>query len=111
MGKKSRTVRVVLDTNTLVSALGWNGAERELLKDCLRGEYELCISEQILEEVSRVLDYEKFSFIEEAEKAHFTDLLNRAAHIAEPKESLDIIKEDPPTPIEAYATDPPFYEE
>jgi putative PIN family toxin of toxin-antitoxin system len=58
MGKKSRKVRVVLDTNTLISALGWNGVERVLVKECLKGEHDLYTSNQILEEVSRVLDYQ-----------------------------------------------------
>ena len=47
-------MRVVLDTNVLVSALIRGGKPRKLLKVLLGSEHELIISEPIIEEFSRV---------------------------------------------------------
>jgi predicted nucleic acid-binding protein len=40
MGKK----KVVLDTNVLISALGFDGPERVLVRRCIAGELQLCIT-------------------------------------------------------------------
>jgi len=51
--------RIVLDTNVLISALGWNGAERALLAHCREGLFELVISLPLLKERERVHQYKK----------------------------------------------------
>ena len=48
-------MRVVLDTNVIVSALNFPGNERLVLELALRGRFELCLSRFILEEVAGVL--------------------------------------------------------
>jgi len=60
MGKK----KIVLDTNIFISALGFNGPEKEILEKCIRGEFTLYYSNPILQELSRVLEYPKFNFSE-----------------------------------------------
>ncbi|MFQ5884505.1 MAG: putative toxin-antitoxin system toxin component, PIN family [Thermoplasmata archaeon] len=47
--------RVVLDTNILVSALFWEGNEREILRKCRAGDLCSITSPQILEELEHVL--------------------------------------------------------
>lgn len=92
MGEK---IKIVLDTNIYISALGWNGAERKLINQCFAGNFKLFISKEILEEINKVLNYPKFAFSEE-EKTAFLNLINENAIKAHPKETLDLIKEDPP---------------
>ena len=48
-------MRVVLDTNVLVSALHFGGRPRRLLESVLRGEHELVIGSAILTELEAVL--------------------------------------------------------
>ena len=48
-------MRIVLDTNVLVSALHFGGRPRRLLDDVLRGDYKLIIGPAILVELEAVL--------------------------------------------------------
>ena len=48
-------MRVVLDTNVLVSALLWDGNEQDVLNLCCSGELRSVTSLMILSELSRVL--------------------------------------------------------
>jgi putative PIN family toxin of toxin-antitoxin system len=59
VGKKT-IIKVTLDTNILVSALGWDkGKPREILQKVVDREIELFISHEQFEELSRVLDLSK----------------------------------------------------
>ena len=44
MGKK----KVVLDTNVLISALGWRGVPHKIFLKCLQGEIEIYTTPKIL---------------------------------------------------------------
>ena len=57
--------RVVIDTNVLISALGWAGAPRKVINKVFDGEPNLYISEEILTELIKVMNYPKFGFTEE----------------------------------------------
>lgn len=48
-------MRVVLDTNVIVSGLNFPGNERLTLEMALRGRFQLCLSPFILDEVAGVL--------------------------------------------------------
>lgn len=52
--------RLVLDTNTVISALFWKGNPREILNLIKAGKYELLTSHEIEKELIRVLSYRKF---------------------------------------------------
>ena len=56
MGENKNT-KVTLDTNILVSGLGWKGNPHKILEKVIRGEIQLFTSREIYEELSRVLDY------------------------------------------------------
>ena len=90
MGK----TRIILDTNILVSGLGWKGNPHKILEKVVTGEIELFISREQFEELSRVLDYPKFEFTEE-QKERFKSLVSATATFVEIETKLDIIKEDP----------------
>ena len=56
-GKRpNRRLRVVLDTNVLVSALLWDGNEREVLNLCWAGSLRSITSIEILRELDSVLE-------------------------------------------------------
>ncbi|HVC58597.1 MAG TPA: putative toxin-antitoxin system toxin component, PIN family [Candidatus Acidoferrales bacterium] len=90
MGKR----KVVLDTNILISALGWNGAPHEILRRVVEGEIELFISYEQFEELSRVLDYPRFNFTYE-QKARFKALISEIATMVKASVKVTAIKDDP----------------
>lgn len=55
------TARVVLDTNVLVSGLGWAGPSAKILDAVLAGRLALVISLPLLLELQRVLAYPKLA--------------------------------------------------
>jgi len=89
MGKK-----LVIDTNTLISALGWEGKEHKLFTLIIERKFELIISTQQLVELKRVMDYPKFKFTEE-QKQKFLSIIYEIATIITVSEKLKLIKEDP----------------
>jgi len=54
-------MKVVLDTNVLISALLWQGPPNDILKLVKKPNFELCITPSLLEELSHVLHRDKFS--------------------------------------------------
>jgi putative PIN family toxin of toxin-antitoxin system len=85
--------RIIIDTNVLISALGWPGKPRQILGSVLCGELELLISKKQWAEIKRVLNYPKLKFSEE-QKQRFLDILANVAHIVETHNTVNIIKED-----------------
>ncbi|MFO8015881.1 MAG: putative toxin-antitoxin system toxin component, PIN family [Candidatus Woesearchaeota archaeon] len=90
MGKK----RVVLDANIVISALGWPGKPRSILESIIKKEIELVLSMKILSEISRVSDYPKLGF-SKMQKERLISLLLEIAEMIEPKNRLNIVKDDP----------------
>lgn len=90
MGKK----KIVLDTNILISALGWKGNPKEIFTRVIEKEFELVLSRKQLEEIKEVLNYPKFTFTED-QKTKFLSILLEIATIVETQDSIDVIKEDP----------------
>ena len=83
-------MRVVLDTNVIVSGLNFPGNERLVLELALRGRFELCLSPFILEEVAGVLG-RKFDWAEER-SAQAVRALGDAATIVEPRRIPEAIE-------------------
>ena len=75
-------MRVVLDTNVIVSGLNFPGNERLVLELALRGRFELYLSPFILDEVAGVLGC-KFDWDEER-SAQALGALGNAATVIEP---------------------------
>ena len=62
-------IRVVLDTNTIISAIGWKHSKpRRILEGCLSGKYLLIESPGLLKEFVAVMERPKFGFIPEEQK-------------------------------------------
>ena len=83
-------MRVVLDTNVIVSGLNFPGNERLVLELALRGRFELCLSNFILGEVAGVLE-RKFDWSEER-SAQALSALRNAASIIDPQRRPDVLQ-------------------
>ena len=82
-------MRVVLDTNVIVSALNFPGNERLVLELALRGRFEFYLSVFILNEVAGVL-VRKFGWDEER-TAQATLAIEDAAIVIEPLTLPEVI--------------------
>jgi putative PIN family toxin of toxin-antitoxin system len=52
-------MRIVIDTNIWVSGLLWRGALWRMLRLAEQGEIEVCMSPRMLDELEKVLFYER----------------------------------------------------
>ena len=86
--------KVVLDTNVLVSALGWKGSPHQVLRHCIAGHCRLFTSPALIREAERVLSYPKFC-ITKTRRDEFLALLAETATIVEPGFTLDLVTADP----------------
>jgi uncharacterized protein len=91
-------VRVVLDTNLLVSGVIAAGLPRRLIDGAKAGEFELCTSEVLLAELLEVLARERFAA--RLTRAGLTpqgivDDLRRIAVLAAPADTPRVVPTDP----------------
>jgi putative PIN family toxin of toxin-antitoxin system len=93
-------LRILLDTNVLISALISKGKPRTLLRQAYRNKFILILSIEILNEFIKVANREHFyEYVDEREIAKFTSALTRLAHFAIQKSKFEIVKEDPDNDI------------
>ena len=86
-------MRVVLDTNILVSAFFWEGNERNILIKCRNGKLKSITSLEILKELESVLKT-KFKVPDKIIQEYSKEIL-LFSEIVFPLGEIDIIKEDP----------------
>jgi putative PIN family toxin of toxin-antitoxin system len=86
--------KIVLDTNVIVSAFGWQGSPHHILLRCIAGDFRLHISPSLLQEATRVLAYPKLGF-SQSQTDEFLSLVVELATIVEPDFTLDIIAAGP----------------
>jgi len=87
-------LRVVLDTNVLISAILFGGKPRQILEKAIRREIRLCISEPILDEFRGVLRRSKFDYSPKMIQAILTELTG-VADFVNPSRTIDAVPEDP----------------
>jgi uncharacterized protein len=84
--------RVVLDTNTIVSGLGWGGVPGAALDAALAGQCEIITSPALLDELRRVLAYPKLqAVIGDADE--LIELLALAAIVITPTETVELVRD------------------
>ena len=84
---------ITLDTNIYISALQYGGKPMLLLQMALNGDIEIAVSAAILDETLRLLR-DKFNWpSEDLDSAH--SLVLTCARLVEPRQTVDVIKEDP----------------
>jgi putative PIN family toxin of toxin-antitoxin system len=88
-------LRIVLDTNVLISAIGWDGPERETIRKAINGDYTIIISQNILNEFFGVISRDKFSFIKRADIGRFLMIIIEIFEIVETKTKVHLIEDDP----------------
>jgi hypothetical protein len=88
-------VRVVLDTNVLVSALLFTGTSSDLVPLWQRNAITALLSRPILEEYLRVFSYPKFELSEEEIKVLIEEELLPYVEVINPRSRLRVVKRDP----------------
>lgn len=84
-------LRVVLDTNVLVSGLIMLGKPRELLSMISRREATLVLSKEILNELGKVTRRKKLTeYATEEQVERFVESLERIAEFVEPESHLEV---------------------
>jgi uncharacterized protein len=93
-------IRAVLDTNTIVSGVGWGGPPGAVLDAALAGHFELVISPALLDELRRVLSYPKLqAVIGDADE--LVKFLALAAVVVTPTETIAVSRDPDDRLIEA----------
>ncbi len=87
-------MRIVVDTNILISALGWKGNEYNLVRKVFQRELDISISPELLDEFRGVASRSKLGFSSEAIE-EFVDVLIRLADVVVPKRKVSVIEGDP----------------
>ena len=88
-------MKVVLDTNVLVSGMLWKGNPEKILHAWKAGKFELITFLATLAELQRVLRYPRIAMPEDMIK-EWIDLLLENSTVVDPKIRIDAIKNDPP---------------
>lgn len=87
-------MKVVLDTNIFISAFGWPGNPRAIVRLALAQQIKLVLSMSILEEFKEAAREPELEFSEE-EISDFIDAVLEVAELIAPLQKLDVIKADP----------------
>lgn len=100
MGKKiSKKIKVVLDTNVLISAFLWQRDTKEIFNLDKENKIQICVTKEILNEFYRVLSYPKFSsrlkLIGKSPEEIINEFLEVVKFYPTKKFKTIIIREDP----------------
>ncbi len=85
-------IRVVLDTNVIISAIFWRGSPYRVMRKALQRDFILVISPDILKEVSERLKH-KFNLPRE-EIEILMNILLSYSDIVEPTTKVNVVKAD-----------------
>ena len=89
-------MRIVLDTNIMVSAMGWKeGKPRRILDSCINKENQLLESIDLIQEFIKVIARPMFDFVPRDEKKGFINIVLNNSTIVEPVRKMAIVKDDP----------------
>ncbi|MFA6107081.1 MAG: putative toxin-antitoxin system toxin component, PIN family [Patescibacteria group bacterium] len=89
-------LKVVLDTNIIVSAMHRNeGSPALIVSSVLNGKLKLCLSDEIFSEYAGVLNRPRFRYLDRPAVKKVLAQLNKKSLRVCPKETIDIIKDDP----------------
>jgi putative PIN family toxin of toxin-antitoxin system len=87
------TQRVVLDSNVIVSGLGWSGPPAKVIDAALEGRFALLTSEPLIAELRRVLAYPKLAkVIDDAER--LVDLVEESGEVVQTSSVLAVVDDE-----------------
>lgn len=90
------SIRVIYDTNVLVSAAGFGGKPEHCLKIGFRDDVNVFTSPAALDEYRRVLGYDRLPFSENEQQSLPYEFFNLTdATIIEPDVEIAVIEDDP----------------
>jgi putative PIN family toxin of toxin-antitoxin system len=87
------TPRVVLDTNVIVSGIGWGGAPAAILDAVSDDQLVLVTSAPLLAELRRVLEYPKLAKVIQG-GAQLADLVAASGVVVAPTRTLTVVSDD-----------------
>ncbi len=88
--------KIVLDTNVWVSALLWGDKPAEIVKAAEEGRVTIFVSEQIIGEITQVLDYPKLKTVHQELGLRNSDLIESILKITkfvQVTEKIQVVKE------------------
>lgn len=85
-------LRVVVDTNVTVSALGFGGRPLEALLRTFDDDVQLIASEETLAELERVVAYDHLPFTS-TERTRYPAIIRLEAEIVQPEESIEAVRD------------------
>lgn len=88
-------IRAVLDTNTIVSGIGWSGPPQAILNAAIQEKFVLLLSTDLLDELRRVLAYPRLRFLPQTQVREVLALLPHIAITVEPEERIAVVRRDP----------------
>ena len=87
-------MRVVLDTNVVVSAILFGGKPRQILEAALAGHFRICLSDPMAAELHGVLGRPKFGFRGQIVQNIVSELSSLAEWVT-PQHHSHLVKDDP----------------
>lgn len=87
------TPRAVLDTNVIVSGIGWRGAPAAILDAVSDGRLVLVTSAPLLAELRRVLEYPRLAKVIQG-GAQLADLVAASGVVVAPNRVLTVVSDD-----------------
>lgn len=91
-------MKITLDTNVLLSSTFWDGDSSRIVEIIERGEIELVLSRDIIQEFGGVLEYKEIKEKIKDKNLEMKRTVNEIiemAKIVDPREEFNIIKDDP----------------
>ena len=92
-------MKIVIDTNAMISGLLWIGAPNQILKFCRDRIVSVIECDETLNEIKSVLQYPKFSgrlaALGSTSKEAFAYFMNLTTYVPSPNTIPGVIKEDP----------------
>ena len=87
-------MKVVLDTNVFISGIFWKGASNKVIINWKEGKFILVTSLRTISEIIKVLKDFKIKLSDYMIK-EWIDLIIKNSIIVEPREKINIVKDDP----------------
>ena len=87
-------MKVVLDTNIFISGIFWKGASNKVIINWKEGKFILVTSLRTISEIIKVLKDFKIKLSDYMIK-EWIDLIIKNSIIVEPREKINIVKDDP----------------
>lgn len=89
-------MKIVLDTNVLISALIKQGKPRQLLSKIVKGKHQLITSEEILEELATIANEPRIQrYADQQDIADFLRNIVTVSQIVKVRSKFETVKEDP----------------